>query len=393
MQKLSIPDSWGVLDNTAQVLFGYGRDKVLALLSDVARRINWSGAHVHDMAYAVGWIAGRLLAIEEERRTQRYPGTARSSAAAVESVASDYISDVERVISIFGLKNNGVAVSQQTKAYFPLTAAAATADLSTQLDSCLHDELHIRPALTAIFLLFRDACDPNLVYTSFVDGLVAAYSPFLSREGEFKNDVIHFIHTEIRPAPVHDLFINHYIFESENTGLLISAKLFVNPVLGCASMRLINEDDASQIAVVSVENRRNLAYRRFSGQEEDIMRAGRLLLDRVVKTRDERLAKALRDQASKSIVAVVADDLARLAQDVFDKPFAEDVIRLREFEPVSLNYRNFEAPQGYNDLIDRMKKLLSASEMSDEFFAEISRIAMLLRDMSQTAINRDKSPD
>lgn len=380
MKNLFIPDSWGELDETAQLSFGYGKEQVLSLLHDIANRICWSGEHVYNLAYAVGWIEGRLYGISAIDTAKSHPGSIRTTNDLIEHVSNDHIYDLKKMG-----KKLGITSSEHIEKYTPLQTRQDFIDLSTPLDSILRGEPYPRHALTALFLLFRESCDPKIVYQSFIDGLAQAYTLFMSRENSFKNDVTTFLYSHINHTQVQDVFINNYIFESENTTLLINAKLFMNPLLSASSLRLINEDDESQIAVVNIKNREHRMLRQLTGKEEDILRAGGLLLDSVFIRQDEQLSTALCSQASKAIVAIVAEHLANLVGDLFDRPSKEDVQALINFSPISTKYKNFVAPDGYDDLIDQAIKLLARLKftVSDVFFAKIDDIIHLLKNLAK----------
>ncbi len=384
MKKLFIPDSWGELDETAQLTFGYGKEKVLTLLHDIANRIRWSGEHVYNLAYAVGWVEGRLYGISAVDTAKSYPGTVRTTNNLIEHVSNDHISDLKKMGKKFGL-----ASSDHIEKYTPSQTRQDFIDLSTPLDSILRGEPYPSHALTALFLLFRESCDPNIVYQSFIDGLAQAYTLFMSQENSFKNDVTTFIYSHINHTQAQDVFINNYIFGSENTTLLINAKLFMNPLLSASSLRLINEDDESQIAVVNIKNREHRMLRQLTGKEEDILHAGGLLLDSVFIRKDEKLSKTLCGQASRSIVAIVAEHLSGLVEDVFERPFQEDVQKLLEFSPISTKYKNFVAPDGYDGLIDKVIKLLNpAINLSDGFFTDIHKIINQLKSLAAPATGK-----
>lgn len=313
-----------------------------------------------------------------------HPGTIRTTNNLIAYVSHDHISDLKNIG-----KKLGVTSTAFIEKYIPLLTRQDFNDLSTPLDSILQGEPYPRHALPALFLLFSESCDPNIVYQSFVDGLAQAYSLFVSRENSFKNDVTTFIYSKISPAPEQDVFINNYIFESENTTLLINAKLFMNPLLSASSLRLINEDDQSQIAVVNIRNREQRILRQLKGYEEDILHAGGLLLDSVFNRQDEPLSKTLCSQASRSIVAIVADHLSGLVQDVYDRPTQACCQDLRKFSPVSMEYRNFIAPDGYEDLIDQIiKRLNPAFNLSDVFFTEMDSMINQLKRLAAPATGK-----
>ncbi|MCP4321038.1 MAG: hypothetical protein GY787_04155 [Alteromonadales bacterium] len=378
MKTLQIPDTWGELDNIAQKLFGFGKSDALALLHDIANHINWSGEDLGELAYSGGWLEGSLLARRELKRVQEYPGSLRSLNSIIEYHYSHYTDNLAKINIQFKDSDEKKFITMSTK------SVNDSSDLSVKIATIINENLYPSSSLSALYLLFGQPNSPKSIYQYFLAGLAKAYSSAISLQSKEINHVQVFRCSEIHNISEKSVFINSYIFESNNTNLLISAKLFINPLWEKSFLQIVNETNNKKIAEVHIENRKLPELLILDGQEKDILNAGTLLLDSVYKFKSEMLIEALRIQASKAIVAMTIEQLSSLVSSAWERPSEINIQRLKGFIPISSKYRNFIAPSNYEKLIIKISKCLSSSfESSSVSFDELGTLLRQLKLQSE----------
>ncbi len=378
MMEFTIPESWGEFETQATQAFALGKDDVLALLHDIQRCLCWAGEDRYNLIFCAGWLEGMLHARRELERTQKYPDSIRDLDSMLDSVGDDYQSD---------LIKEGRRMGLQVNFSLPNSRAEAMPEAETMeaLEILVEQDIYPRSVPVAMFILFSESINPGLVYHKYIDGFSLAYTNFFDKNKTDKNTVTRFLCARMPKFHENFIFINDYVFESDSSKLIINAKLFMNPIREKSVLRLINENDDSIIAEVDVINRLYNELYAMNGKEEDYLKAGGLLLGSLAGIEDEILKHQIGKQASKKIVSMVADDLSAVIGDVYDKPFAENVKKLAGFTLVSIQYKNFIAPNGYDELIREIRQYVSPiNGLSDVLFTELTRLLNELRKIADS---------
>ncbi len=380
MEAFIIPKSWGDLETQAENAFGFGKESVLELLHNLQTHLGSNKDDQYKLIYAAGWLEGVLHARRELERAQKYPDTIRDLGSMLEHVSDQYRSDLVSEGRKMGIQLE-ITHNQHT---IPERLNMDLTELfEDQLDDLLAQDSAARSVPTAMFILFAKAIDPTVIYQKFIDGFSVGYNETITNTNTIPNTVSRFLKSSLPRRDEGYVFINHYIFESENSDLIVNTKLYMNPLIANSVLRLENELDDSVIAEVEVNHRLYDELRVLKGQEDDYLQAARLLMDSLAATQDKNLIRALAVQASNQIVIKVADDFSARIADVYDKPFAEHVQRLRKFSPVSKQYKNFIAPNGYENIIEKITEFVSSiTGLSGAFFTELDNH---LNELRQTA--------
>jgi len=344
----------------------------------IAEKISWSGESISELSYSGGWLAGRISGIEEMQRIKKYPGTVRDTESEVENVSPRYFGDAKRI----GKKIN-TPLEDDVKNYVP--SISSSIETLGEVDRLIKEDIYPDRILVCCMIIFRGNCNPDELYKAFLDGVSQGYTFSLSRRDYPENKVVKFLKSDIAELHTKKIFINDYIFESENTGLLINARLYINPMFDTSFFELSDEENNHHIASVNIANRTFREMCKLGGEEKDIILAGKLLLDSVSSRKNKELNIVLRKQASKSIIRIEAAHLSALWQCVWDMPVAKNTTNLKSFTPFSSNYINFIPPHGYKELIDELLKLLSPScALETDFVSEMDAKIEGLLDLSNS---------